>query len=456
MKMIRRNQARAMPAVKRKIVAYTDFSATEDGQEKKGVLRRSESLNFTFSDGAISGGVGIVPVYTGSPTDDYEAKALYLYSSEEKEEFVFLTGTEIRRIALPLSSASRCEALAEKSFVRPSVGISFTSVAGGSRLLLYGTGGAYVYDGEGVKNFPDVPDSDGACLFNDRIFLVSREKRGRIRYSRPLAETDFLSGYGDAGYIDLDPAEGEIRGIFGGKENVLILRDGRSTFLSIDGRGEDFRVSHTLFDCKKIYKDSAAQIGDRVMFLGENGLYSFLQGKAKLVLHDRCGRLAADESKPICAGTWKGAYYVSYADLSGTARILFFDLVTETGFFVNGSVSSPVLYDGKCYFLQNGKLKTFVETAENGVYVSVPTDFGAEGKRKILREVELEGNGEFALNVSSEAGKRNSDFSLKNGFARACPLLKGRKFVFTLRGKSSDCVLRKLVAQVDVCEGEKG
>lgn len=453
--MIYHKKTPTMPAIKRKEESFSDFSSPASAREKTGALRWKKCLNFIFSEGAVSGKIGAAAVCGNNPMNNYNIRALYFYSSDEKSELLFLTGAGLYRVALPVGQSSVCEPLLSKAFSAPPQGVSFTSPEGECRLLLYGAGGLYLYDGKNLKNFPDVPLAKGACLYNDRLFLASAETAGRVYFSSPLDETDFAPDYGGAGYIDLEPAEGEIRGVFAGTDGVSVLRDGRITILKGKGKNEDFSLTHTLFAGGKIYENSVQAAGAELLFLCSDGLRAFADGEISVIEPELTGNLPVESE--VCSGVWNAIYFVCFTDKNGEGRVLFADRGKGEIFFGNMSVSMPVNGKGECYFWQNGTLCAFAtDGAGEGIYESAPTDFGLGAARKILRAVEIEGEGDFVLTVRSEGGKRACKLSAINGSARACLALKGVLFTFSIECCSEECKLKKLTVKVDLPSGGMG
>lgn len=446
-----------MPEIIRKTASFSEFSSPSVNP-KKGGLSWTESLNFTFQSGALTGEIGAKAVCENSPLESYEIEALYFYDSPAKSEILFLTSTALYRVAFPITADGEVSLILNKAFSSPPQGILYESTVGRCmRLLLYSEGYAYVYDGNGITTYTNVPAAVGAGYFNDRLFLLSAAKPGRVCFSHPLDETDWTAGYAGAGYIDLDPGEGKIRGIFAGEAGVRLLRDGRITLLKAKGENNDFSLSHTLFPCGKIYDRSAQPFGDGLVFLCDDGLYFFEDGGTIRVAPELTARLPV--GKPLCSGVWNALYFFSYTDTDGKDRVLFASLQEKSVFFSDLSVKAAVSHQGECYFLRNGTLAAFTATAGSGdalhkTYQSAPTDFGLGTARKILRSVTLEGEGEFTLTILSDTGgKKKFTLSPNNGSAGACPVLKGRTFTFSIESVSAKCRLKKLSATVDLPQG---
>lgn len=449
-----------MPEVKRKTATFSEFSFPAAAREKSGSLGWTECVNFTFRNGALTGEIGAKRVCDDNPMNHYDVKALYFYDSPNKSEILFLTSTGLCKIEFPMSANSSVTLLLRKTFSSSPCAIPYQSKSDGKYLLLlFGEDGLYVYDGNEVTEYTNVPKAKTACRYNDRLFLVSADTPGRVYFSLPADETDWSATYGGAGYIDFDPGEGEIRGIFPGEKGVWLLRDGRVTFLNANGENNGFSVAHIVVQCGKIYDGSAQAFGNGMVFLCDDGLRFFEDGAVMEIEPETTAQLPVDAAG-VCSGVWNGLYFAAYTDAEGKYCVLFASPREKKVFFGNFGVRYAARRKNECYFMQNGTLACF--TAESGsaagalqkTYKSAPTDFGLGATRKILRAVTLEGEGDFTLTVLSDGGgKRVFLTSLKNASFQACPALKGRLFTFLIESASAACRLKKLIATVDLPQG---
>ena len=143
-------------------------------------------------------------------------------------------------------------------------------------LVLYvGTGGAYVYNSTTLVSHVNVPGFTTVCQHYGRIYGANKNGASRVTYSAQLEPLNFTPTLDGAGFVNLDDEGGAIQKLISFKDNLYIFRDYAIYRLTAFTSPSDSKLTKVVSGNRFINGNTAVVVGDRIIYLTDDGLMSF-------------------------------------------------------------------------------------------------------------------------------------------------------------------------------------
>lgn len=307
-----------------------------------------------------------------------------------------------------------------------------------------------VFDGEKVIEVSDVPCITSTCIHNERLFATEGGEKTTLWFSDDFDPLNWKISLHDAGFIDFRDDGGSLIKVVSFNGYVYLFRNYGITRITAYGDQTEFATENIATSSGKIYGESITVCGNRIIYLAEDGFYSFSGGSTNRILKglDECLKSVENENA-------KGVYYNGkfYCNLKLKIEnavqncLIYYDL-TSKNFTVckNLKFSDFQIMDGendfKLLFLNadNGAIGELSSKSECfGLpilkrWVSAKYDF-LNSNEKVVTSVSLVTKTDINLSVESEAGKRKIKFLASDKIQTKSIGIKGNAFTFTI-----DCI----------------
>lgn len=279
----------------------------------------------------------------------------------------------------------------------------------------------------------------GGVFKNGRLFGIDRNNAYTIRWSG-AGGLDFTDKIDGAGWLEINVDRGKILGLAVYDQNIVALCEYGLVRLSAFGMPENFKLQYIDGATGKIYKNTAAVAGGKLVFFTEHGAVTF-DGSGV----DNAGiPLFSDAQNPVCAVGSGDLYFLSAYSKKLKRKVIFVaDISNGSAYIADAEASAmPVsdkvhcISDGGHYVLKIGGEYTF-ESAE--------FDFGTR-REKYLKSIRL-GTSE-AVEVTVKSGGISHIFGGVKGYLR--PYMRGRSFKIIIRG---NCKITGITAEAEVWNG---
>lgn len=271
---------------------------------------------------------------------------------------------------------------------------------------------SYMFDGS-VFSEITAPPSVWACVHGTRVFSVNGANH-RLSYSKALDPKVWTVADGEGGYVNFPDEGGALTGVISWKNCIYVFREYAVHKITAYVDDKDFVVSKVFDAGSYIYMESVAVCNGTIVFLTDDGFYSFDGYIAKKVMRELFPLI---KTKSVCRGAYFGNKYHISADLvSGdeivgdekdgrTERngIISHDLVTgETNIFRGADVRRFVYLNldkkNELLFVFNGNRRGFnvgafsdtgrlFESPLGKLWRSPYTDLGSIESVKVLKRI---------------------------------------------------------------------
>lgn len=274
------------PTVGRYNYPITAFSGV-DAETKEGLPLNyaSYAYNITVRNGVLANGMGVELPNFGSQTfPDIEVESVPVVNLFFYKHYDYENGVKDDRVIALL--ADRCVAqgkLNDQYFkyipymIFNSLNVTFLNYYhdGADYLIAISDAGEMkLYDGESVTNVLDCPNLSNACVHNGRIFGVV-SKSSRVYFSALLDPANWKTGLDQGGYIALTDEGGLVKKIVSFKDSLYVFREYAIHKLSAFGEQTDYNMTKLYISNNQIFADTVAVCNDRIIFLADDGFYSF-------------------------------------------------------------------------------------------------------------------------------------------------------------------------------------
>lgn len=295
------------------------------------------------------------------------------------------------------------------------------------------------------------PRVTSMALHYERLFVTVKDGNA-VYFSDDLDPTNWSMDLSAGGFIELADELGRLNRVVSYLNYVYIFRDyGISRMVAYADQTE-FSVSNLFVSSGRIYPETVAVCGDRVLFLAEDGLYAFdglstykaVKGLDRLFAGgapaaDYYGgnyRLAARIRGEGTVGCERGEYInnglVVYAPGTGAVSV-------TRGVDVRGFVGGDCIAAGRIFRLTKNGCGTEGPLPKRW---RVPfTDLGSPEKVKELAELYVYTEGAVTITAYSERGERSRRFT-GAGVKRMRVGLTGRKFGVRFEAEESARISR--------------
>ena len=287
------------------------------------------SYNYKMNNGALKTSLGFEPLKFIKNIQSSEERTLQFYDEISAVNNVWFypyynnAGTQ-ESFVLAVSADSGiyyAQIISSSKYIyNHDSSISFTSIPNAIYYNLNGndvmivsskTDGLYVMDVVTSHTIDSTaPKISSMCRHYERIFAVDSTDRNRLLFSANMDPTNWDFDIDNAGYINLNDERGALVKVLSFNDYVYIFKEHGISKLSAYGDQTEFAISNLFVSSGKIYGNSVCLCGDRIVFLCQDGVYSFngystsklslnIENLFKNVNNDNC-----------CAAYFNGKYYL--------------------------------------------------------------------------------------------------------------------------------------------------
>ncbi len=170
--------------------------------------------------------------------------------------------------------------------------------------------GLHIFDGETCRRIDGAPKISSMCVHYERLFGVTG-KDGILWFSDDLDPTNWNVSLEEAGYIELADDRGKLLKVLSFGDCLYVFRENGISRVSAYARQTDFTVTQMFTASGRIYADTVAITGDRVMFLAQDGLYVFTSSGASKV-YTLLKETISEDNRFAAAAYCRGSYVLAF------------------------------------------------------------------------------------------------------------------------------------------------
>jgi len=431
------------------------------------------SYNYDFADGALKDGIGINPpqMRYSRVNSDYR-KLLNLPSSTSVEgAWIFNMVHEDVSVYFPMLVIYCGNGKMYYNYLHGTdgdfielVGISFTekpNVIGynlngvDTLIMVSNSDGMYTWtlNGGAVK-VSNAPKIKSMCLHYERLFATTSDNTRRVWFSDDLNPTNFNISSAEGGFIDIIDDFGRSNKVLSFNDYVYVFRDYNIAQITAFAEQEQFKVNQLYVGNGKIFEDTVAICGNKIMYLASDGLYSFNGGSASKIDLGINKFFEGVDNKYAKAGYSDGYYYLACRinfdeDVVGCESNYYFNnalikIDVSSGAFtilrgfdvrdicvINDTLGSTVL----CIY-NNGQKNTLSMIDKTGevygvatekVWQSPSTDLGYPNKDKVINEIYLNNESDCSVVVCADDDTKTFRVKGRKKLNIIRPYMRGKK-----------------------------
>lgn len=403
---------------------------------KSGVLKKCSGFSSNILDEFIPGdntilaqsleGLGeILSCYLFNKSDENgDVQTLLLFLSSEYKIYYINFSSEVKEIK-------------ELSMLFTSIPKAISYNLNGEDVIIFcsPTDTMKVWDGIGLPyEVADAPKFVDICIHEERLFALTGDTK-TLWFSDDLDPTNWDITLEDAGFIQMIDKRGALRKVVSWNGYIYIFRDYGISRLTASGSQETFSLTHLFTSSNRINCDSVCECGDRIMFLADDGLYTFDGASTTQILTKVSPLISNSSFSKACY--FSGLYILSCrieeskCDTCGllnnssnvTNSVMVIDVTNQNIQIIYGieiknfcvvnlnnkskllAIGKPINQKLNCrvYVLSdNGKID---QENQKRIWVSSYDDFSRPGKQKVLKTVIINATCDFKLHIISNQDK---------------------------------------------------
>jgi len=443
-------------SVRRGRVTVRDFSGGINGRKDEENLSVGEcafSYNFRYDGGTLKdgGGVkkadfGIGPLFAENttPTRLYFYKR-YNATSGKYEEYLMAYCNDGFIYKAGESDATFTKVTDLKFDSTPyAVAYNYKS----DDVMIFSAGSTLkIYDGESVTDADDVPSVTSMCIHSERLFATENGTKTSLWFSDDFDPLNWKVSLDEAGFIDIREGAGSLLKVLSFAGYVYAFANYGIVRVSASGDQTGFSVDGIAASSGRIYGESIAICGDRIIYLAEDGFYSFSGGSPSRIMTKLDGKLENADNSDAKGCYFNGEYYCKLyirGDTGLNEAIIRYDIHNGNIVVMKGTdVKDFIVFGGenkfRMLFLVKGvntpgmlsdRAENFSKPL-NKHWVSGKSDLGRTDK-KCMTAVSLRTLTDIDVTVESERGSRLLHFFGSKERQKKAVGLKGDTFVFTI------------------------
>ena len=313
-----------------------------------------------------------------------------------------------------------------------------------------------------LRTISTAPNILSMCVHYERLFAVVASNRNAVYFSSELDPTAWDVGLSGAGFIEMIDERGRLTKVVSFAGYVYIFREYGIARLTAYADQTDFVVNQLFTSCGRIYENTISVCGNKILFLAEDGLYSFNGvSTTKLTMNIESMFKGKDNSKAVGA-YFQGKYYLA-------CNLNYFDSISvgcESSSPVNNSILQIDLKTGDLTIVRGFDISFFTSvtessksqlicchntfntlflgefTEDNGTFygtnmpkywLTPTTDFSYPRRLKIIREIHIYSKYDMVLVINSDLEKKTINIYGKNKKQKIKVDVKGNEFNFEIK-----------------------
>lgn len=446
--------------VKKGSVTVNNFSLGVNGADDENILALPEcvfSYNFSYDSGVLTDGYGIKRAEFGAnkncpvfSVEGVKPLKIYYYKKYNTLTSTFknyiMIYADDTKVYIADAETDECFVSVDRlTFSAPPVAVTYNY--NGNDVIIFSCDSVMrVYDGSTVYSVEDVPAVNSMCIHGERLFATESENTSSLWFSDDFDPLNWRVSLDEAGFIDLREGCGSLLKVLSFGGYVYVFANYGITRISAYGDQRDFSAEKVAVSSGKIYRDSIVVCGDRVVYLAEDGFYSFNGTSCSKIARKAESYINATANTNAKRCYCNGIYYCTVKiKVENTEQdVLFCYKIADSSFWFmkNLCISDFTVMDGEdkfCLLFLTKNQKYIGEQSKKAQLFSVPltkcwqsgkSDLGLN-KEKTITKISLFTATNVRITVKSEYGERTLNFYAGKSRQSAAVGLKGN--VFTVK-----------------------
>lgn len=252
------------------------------------------SYNFTFDGGALGNKMGIESAKTTilatpegrhllpSLPDDLSVKSVHLYrkfdfNNNIRDDKLIVRANDDTYYYTSLFSVDTFHKITNLTATGKDCSVCYRYNNEDVFLLSSEKGLFHIYNGETVTTIVDAPKMTSMCIHYERVFATVTGEKNSVWFSADFNPSNWKVSGSEAGFINFDDDGGAVLRVVPFLDHIYIFREYEIIRLTAYGEQKEFSISKLYTASGRIYPDTIALCGDRIIFMAEDGLY-YLDG----------------------------------------------------------------------------------------------------------------------------------------------------------------------------------
>ena len=197
-----------------------------------------------------------------------------------------------------------------------------------------------------VNNAPKI---SSMCLHYERLFATISGDNRTIWFSDDLDPTNWNVSLSEGGFISLYDERGGANKIVRFQDHLYVFREFGISRITAYANQENFSVAHLFTSSGRVYDKTIAVCGNRIMFLANDGIYSF-NGSTTSKLDLKLDKLLKNVTNENAVGVYfNGKYYLTLRLKFNDNRKIYCENNTD---YVNNAMIELDLKTGDINFMR--------------------------------------------------------------------------------------------------------
>ena len=484
---------RKVPQSKTVSVSVGSFVGGMNGMLDENVLppkSAREVVNLDCHNGALVSGIGVKSVCGEDENNDLAARLFELSAPKKLYHFRRVDGNGERAdflialdggnlVAIDLFCPQNSNQIIWSGLAEEPNCVNYNLNGTDVIIFSFGSGTMIVWDGENsAYSVADAPAISSMALHYERLFATGQNaEQNTVWFSDDLDPTNWSLSLDEAGFIQMADERGASLRVVSFLDYVYVFREYGISRISGYGDQTQFLVSQLSCQTGKIFPDTVTLVGDRILFLAEDGMFSFNGLSATKILPSLNDYFVGADNTNAVAVAGEGKWFLlcnmmlenNLQQKTQTQVVLEYSIAENkvilgkgTGIVSLCSLRLPlgsrvfaIVDKSKTSVVQNGSISpigsgflvgevdhsgTVFGLSLVGEWKSPWTDIGFSDAVKILRKVSLCTNGKkVELRLATDRGSTELEFGCGGKKVETkLVALRGDKLRFVLLGESKD------------------
>jgi hypothetical protein len=296
-------------------------------------------------------------------------------------------------------------------------------------------------------------------------------EKSAVWFSDDLDPTNWDISLEEAGYIELSGEKGCVLKVIKFLDYVYIFHSYGISRLTAYAEQTEFSVTRLFVSSGKIYPDTVAICGNRIIFLAEDGIFSFDGYSAVKIMKGVFPLLFGCDNSKAVSQYYGGCYYLAckaeYGQEDGLVNntLIEYDIANKTLNLIRGADISSIAvissenYDNIAFSLRGARSAQAAQLCPSGAMFGLPlqkawemppVDFGYPERLKVFREIHLLTKEDISVKISCENAAKTLFFKGGSGGQKALPALKGKRFSIEFLSSCGQAQISGVTLMADV------
>lgn len=262
------------------------------------------------------------------------------------------------------------------------------------------------------------------CVHYERLFATVDGEKSSVWFSDDLDPTNWDVSLEGGGYIEIMGEKGSLLKVIRFNDYVYVFRSYGISRITAYGEQTDFSVITLYTSSGKIYPETVSVCGDRIIFLAQDGIYSFDGLKTYKILGGVFPLLEGENNSAAVSAYFNGRYYLACRARYGGGddgmvnnTLLEYDIAKNSCSLIKGvDISSLTVIAAESFCdlaiaVRGEESGQAAALCAEGAYFSTPllkcwktptADFGCPDKYKLIREIYIGTKTDITVSVNTE------------------------------------------------------